>query len=96
MARHCLLIDGFDELDPVHKRTVVEWFRALITAYPTTRIVTTGCADQLNGLIGLGFTPLALIGWDAARNLRFMQQWAELWSRTVVVESPSSNRSSDR
>ena len=81
-----LLIDGFDELDPASQKHVVEWFRALLQAYPKTRIVTTGCVDQLNGLVSLGFSPLALIAWDAPGNLRFIQQWGELWSRTVALD----------
>src|SRR6266498_4165299 len=82
-----LLIDGFDELDPQSQRDVVEWFKALLTAYPKVRIVTTGCSGQLNGLISVGFDPLALIGWDASKNARFIQQWGELWSRTVALEA---------
>lgn len=81
-----LLIDGFDELDPTRQKDLVEWFKALLQNYPKIRIVTTGCVDQLNGLISLGFNPLALIAWDAPRNLRFIQQWGELWSRTVALE----------
>ncbi len=81
-----VLIDGFDELDPASQKDVVDWFKALMNAYPRVRIVTTGCVNQLNGLIGLGFNPLALIGWDAAKNARFIQQWGELWSRTVALE----------
>jgi len=81
-----LLIDGFDELDPIGQKNVCEWFKALLQAYPMSRLVTTGCVDQLTGLISLGFNPLALIAWDAPKNLRFMQQWGELWSRTVALE----------
>ena len=81
-----LLIDGFDELDPQGQRHVVEWFKALLQAYPRIRIVTSGCVDQLNGLISLGFSPLALIAWDAPRASSFIQQWGELWSRTVALE----------
>jgi HEAT repeat protein len=81
-----LLIDGFDELDPDSQKHVAEWFKALIIAYPKVRIVTTGAVNHLNGLIGIGFNPLALIGWDAARNTRFIQQWGELWSRTIVPD----------
>jgi HEAT repeat protein len=81
-----LLIDGFDELDPQSQKDVVDWFKALMTAYPKVRIVTTGCMNQLNGLIGIGFNPLALIGWDAPKNARFIHQWGELWSRTVALE----------
>lgn len=76
-----LLIDGFDELDPAGQRHVVDWFKALLQAYPKIRIVTTGCPNQLHGLIRLSFSPLALIVWDSPRVSRFIQQWGELWSR---------------
>ncbi len=82
-----LLIDGFDELDPTGQKDVVEWFKALLQTHPKIRIVTTGCVDQLNGLISLGFNPLALISWGISRSLRFIQQWGELWSRTVALEA---------
>ncbi|MGE5642109.1 MAG: HEAT repeat domain-containing protein [Byssovorax cruenta] len=84
-----LLVDGFDELDPDSQKQVVDWFKALINAYPSVRIVTTGCADQLNGLISIGFNPLALIGWDESAITRFIQQWGEVWSRTVALEASS-------
>lgn len=83
-----ILIDGFDELEPTGQSNVVDWFRALLQAYPRVRIVTTGCVDQLNGLISLGFSPLALIAWGAPRVSRFIQQWGELWSRSVILETP--------
>jgi HEAT repeat protein len=82
-----ILIDGFDELDPEGQRNVVDWFKNLLQAYPKIRIVTTGCVDQLNGLISLGFNPLALIGWDAPKTAHFIQQWGELWSQTVALEA---------
>jgi HEAT repeat protein len=82
-----LLIDGFDELDPMGQKDVVDWFKALLQTHPKIRIVTTGCMDQLPGLVSLGFNPLALISWDISRSLRFVQQWGELWSRTVALEA---------
>jgi len=84
-----LLIDGFDELDPTGQGHVVDWFKALRQAYPSMRIVTTGCVDQFHGLISLGFSPLSLIAWDTSRASGFIQQWGELWSRTVAVEPPT-------
>jgi HEAT repeat protein len=86
-----VLIDGFDELDLQSQGHVVDWFKALISAYPGVRFVTTGCANQLNGLLSLGFHPLALISWDAKKNARFIQQWGELWMRTVAAEAPGQN-----
>ena len=82
-----LLIDGFDELDPQGQRQVVDWFKALIQAYPKARIVTSACVNQLNGLAGIGFDPLALIGWDSRQTARYIQQWGELWSQTVALEA---------
>jgi len=82
-----LLIDGFDELNPQGQQDVVAWFKALLQAHPKIRVVTTGCANQLNGLIGLGFNPLAVIGWDSRTSPKFIQQWGELWSRTVALEA---------
>ena len=82
-----LLVDGFDELDLQSQKDIVTWFKALMTAYPKVRVVTTGCIGQLNGLISIGFNPLALIGWDAQKNARFIQHWGELWSRTVALEA---------
>ena len=82
-----LLIDGFDELDPTGQKDVVEWFKAILQTHPKIRIVTTGCVDQLNGLISLGFNPLALISWDVSSSLRLIQQWGELWSQTVALEA---------
>jgi len=82
-----LLIDGFDELDPPGQQDVVAWFKALLQAYPKLRIVTSGCANQLNGLISLGFNPLAVIGWNSRTSSKFIQQWGELWSRTVALEA---------
>ena len=78
-----LLIDGFDEVDPQTQGNVVEWFRALGETYPAARIVTTGAADQLNGLIGLGFHPLALMTWGPRRTSSFIQGWGEAWRRNI-------------
>ena len=82
-----VLVDGFDELDPSGQGHVVEWFKALLQAYPRIRIVTTGCPNQLKGLISLGFNPLSLIAWDSPGVSRFIQQWGELWSRTGMLEA---------
>ncbi|HXD11792.1 MAG TPA: HEAT repeat domain-containing protein, partial [Anaerolineales bacterium] len=82
-----LLIDGFDELGPESQTQVTEWFKAIIQTHPKVRIVTTGCANQFNGLVGLGFQPLVLMGWDARRTTQFIEQWGQLWSQTVALEA---------
>jgi len=82
-----LLIDGFDELEPQSQAQVVEWFKALAQAYPKIKIVTTGCANQLNGLTGLGFQALVLLTWDARKTAQFIEKWSHLWSQTVALEA---------
>ena len=82
-----VLIDGFDELEPQSQTHVTEWFKALSQAYPNVRIVTTGCANQLNGLVGLGFSPLVLTSWDIRKTAEFIEHWGQLWSQTVALEA---------
>ena len=81
-----LLIDGFDEVDPQTQTAVTEWFAALLEAHPRVRIVTTGTANQLNGLINLGFHPLALMAWGERRINGFIQSWGDAWSRSFAYE----------
>lgn len=78
-----LLVDGFDEVDPQTQTDVVAWFKALGETYPRARIVTTGTATQLNGLVGLGFHPLALMTWGAGRISGFIQKWSDAWTRVI-------------
>jgi HEAT repeat protein len=82
-----LLVDGFDEIPPESQQVVTEYFKLIQQNYPRTRIVTTGAPEYLNGLIGLGFAPLALITWSLQQNEKFIQRWGELWSQTIAMES---------
>ena len=82
-----LLIDGFDELLPENQQIITDYFKILLQNYPMTRIITTGAPEYLDGLISLGFTPLALITWSARDNDKFINHWGELWSRTVAKEA---------
>ncbi len=82
-----LLIDGLDEADPQTQSDVVVWFKVLLDTYPNLKIVTTAHPNQLHGLVGIGFHPLALISWDARKIARFIQQWGKLWAQTVALEA---------
>src|SRR5688572_24290845 len=59
-----LLVDGYDEITPDEQTLVSEFFKLILQNYPETRIVTTGAPEYLDGLIPLGFTPLALCAWS--------------------------------
>lgn len=82
-----MLIDGYDEITPEQQKLVADFFKLVLKAHPKTRIITTGTPEYLDGLIPLGFTPLALCTWTEANNNQFVEQWGELWSRTVALES---------
>ncbi|NOH02406.1 MAG: NACHT domain-containing protein [Chloroflexi bacterium] len=82
-----LLVDGYDETTPDEQQVVTDYFKLLLQTYPKTRIVTTGAPEYLNGLIPLGFAPLALCAWTARDNLMFIEKWGQLWSQTVAMES---------
>ena len=82
-----LIVDGYDEITAEEQSLVAEFFKHLLRAHPGTRIVTTGAPEYLDGLIPLGFVPLALTTWTEQDNRRFVEQWGELWSRTVALES---------
>ncbi len=82
-----LLLDGFDELSPDEQTKVTAYLKALLNAYPKIQIVTTGCPEHLDGLIGLGFEPMVLMPWIAKQQNAFIERWGQRWNQTVVVES---------
>jgi len=86
-----LLVDGYDELAPEGQQAVSEYFKLLLKAYPKTCIVTTGAPEYLDGLISLGFAPLALITWSARETTQFVHRWGDLWSQFVSMEAWSQS-----
>jgi HEAT repeat protein len=82
-----LLVDGFDEITPAEQQVVSDYFKLLIKVFPKNRIITTGAPEYLDGLIALGFAPLALMAWPSRQNEHFIERWGELWSRTVSLEA---------
>ncbi len=82
-----LLIDGFDEVPPETQQIVTDYFKIILKNYPQTRIVTTGAPEYLDGLIPLGFAPLALMTWSTRENQKFIDRWGQLWSQTVAMEA---------
>lgn len=82
-----LLVDGFDEITPAEQQVVSDYFKMLIKVFPKNRIITTGTPEYLDGLIALGFAPLALMAWPSRQNEHFIERWGELWSRTVSLEA---------
>ncbi len=86
-----LLLDGFDELSPSEQGKVVTYLKALLKDYPKTRVVTTACPEQLDGLLGLGFEPLALMPWKTGQQNEFIRKWGDLWTQTIAMETWSQD-----
>lgn len=86
-GRALLLLDGFDELTAEGQQIISDYLKLLLQAHPETRIVTTGSFETLDGLIDLGFAPLAMTGWNSHRNQTFINQWGDLWSQYVALEA---------
>jgi len=82
-----LLLDGFDELAPDGQTKVTNYLRALFQTYPNIHVVTTGCPEQLDGLLGLGFEPMALMPWGMSQREEFIENWGQLWSQTIAAEA---------
>jgi hypothetical protein len=82
-----LLLDGTDELLPDGVKNVVEFIRILKRNNPKTRIVTTGSSEFLDGLVDLGFIPFSMAAWNSVQRVKFLDKWADLWTRLVAVES---------
>ncbi len=82
-----LLVDGFDEIPPESQLIISEYFKIVTQNYPQIRIITTGAPEYLDGLITIGFAPLALCTWSKPQIEKFMEQWGTLWSQTVAMEA---------
>ncbi|MBC6940943.1 MAG: hypothetical protein DWB59_13145, partial [Anaerolineae bacterium] len=80
-------LDGFDELPADGQKTVCDFLKTLLQAHPDTRVVATALPERMDGLLGLGFAPLALMGWDAHRQTEFIRKWGERWKRFLESEA---------
>lgn len=86
-GRALLLLDGVDELSRQAIQDVAQYLRLVLQAYPKTRIVTTGSTEYLDGLLGLGFTPMAVLPWNESTQKHFLEKWTGLWRQYVSVEA---------
>ena len=82
-----LLLDGFDELAPAAQKQASDYLKILLGAHPKARIVTTAIPEQMDGLLTLGFAPLALTSWNTTAQQTFVRKWGELWTRFVTTEA---------
>ncbi|OGO22192.1 MAG: hypothetical protein A2Y54_05405 [Chloroflexi bacterium RBG_16_51_16] len=80
------LLDGFDELTSEGQQEVSQFLKLLLQAFPKIQIVTTGAPEYLDGLIGLGFSPLSILSWSDQISRKFIQRWATAWTNSIANE----------
>jgi len=86
-GRAMLLLDGFDELAQEGQKAVVEYLTLLFKVHPLPRVVATALPEQTEGLLGLGFAPMSLLGWDESRQAEFAEKWGQHWTNFVSREA---------
>jgi len=82
-----LMIDGLDEITPDELHRAVELFRILLNQLPTLQLVVTGSPEYLDGLMKLGFYPLAIATWSTHEKLEFLNKWDQLWNNQILPEA---------
>ena len=90
-GRALLLVDGYDELPSEDQQKLVEYFKALLSAHPKIRIVTTALPEHIGGLNNLGFAALTLLGWTKEQQQTFMRKWGALWDKVLGAEAWAQN-----
>lgn len=85
-GRALLLLDGVDELPQTSIQEVSAYLRVLMRHYKNTRAVIAGAPEYLDGILSLGFVPLAIMPWSSKQQSDFLETWTELWQKHVALE----------
>jgi HEAT repeat protein len=80
------LLDGFDELTSEGQQEVSQFLKLLLQSFPKIQVITTGAPEYLDGLIGLGFSPLSILSWSDHISGKFILRWASGWSNSIANE----------
>jgi HEAT repeat protein len=86
-GRALLLIDGLDELASDSLKLFIDYLKPLLKNYPKIKIVATSSPDYIDGLAGLGFSPIVVLPWGAEQQDEFLGRWADLWLKYVSNEA---------
>ncbi len=85
-GRALLLLDGVDELPQSAVQDVSAYLRVLLRQFSKIRVITTGSTEYIDGILSLGFTPLAIMPWNAAQQAHFLTRWTALWKKFVAPQ----------
>lgn len=79
-GRTLLLLDGYDDLNPIARETIYFWLKALLDQYGRNMIVIAGPAAGYEALLTLGFTPTFLRAWHEGEYDRLVGRWGQAWA----------------
>ncbi len=89
-GRILMLLDGLDELPPSQSQEKIEYLEKILQTYPETRVVAAANPDYFDGLLGLGFVPLAIASWRSEQRAAFIRQWGNLWAHYIDKPDPEN------
>ena len=94
--RLLLLLDGLDELSPAQLHRATQFIKLIKKLSAGIPIAVSASRSYLDGLIGLGFFPLAVAAWNSTIRTDFLSKWAFLWEKEIQtslsVESSTRSR----
>lgn len=87
--RALFLLDGLDELNQKEHQRAAAYLNSLLEACPQLRVIATGAAHHIGGLVQMGFYPLALQAWGTEQLESFLEKWNTAWF-AVSAGSPAA------
>jgi HEAT repeat protein len=81
-----LILDGLDELHPTALQQASTYLKALLAKFPHLPFIAAASADFLDGLVGLGLSPLGMAAWGPAQRDDFVEKWSQGWAAHIAPE----------
>ena len=78
-----LILDGLDQLNAAALSNVARLIAADQKSFPKLRLIVAASPNYLDGLLNLGFQPLALASWNLNERLQFADQWGQNWEKLI-------------
>ncbi len=90
-GRALLLVDGLDELHLEQFPPVLTFLKSILERFPETRMIMSAAPDQMNGLIEIGVTPIAIATWGKSERERFLLRWSNAWGEDIAPQIARHN-----
>ncbi len=85
-GRAILLLDGLDQLAPADLAGKTKYLSKLKSQYSNLQIIATCSELFLDGLLELGFTPVAVAPWNQIQLRQFIQKWGQAWKELILPQ----------